>query len=86
MTVTALCPGITESGFQAKAEMESSKLVKGKKMPTSAEVAAFGYQTAEKGQVVAVHGAFNYVQSLLPRLFPRNLITQVVRMAQDRTH
>ena len=39
ITVTALCPGATESGFQQAAAMEDSKLVKGKKLPTSAEVA-----------------------------------------------
>jgi len=86
VTVTALCPGATASGFQAKAEMGDSKLVKGKQLPTSAEVAEFGYRAAEKGQVVAIHGFFNYIQSLVPRFLPRNLTTQVVRGAQERTH
>ncbi len=35
VTVTVLCPGATESGFQAAADMQESKLVKGKKLPTS---------------------------------------------------
>src|SRR6201997_1285740 len=42
VTVTALCPGPTASGFQAGAAMEASKLVQGKKLPTAASVAAFG--------------------------------------------
>jgi hypothetical protein len=31
---TALCPGATESGFQDAADMNESKLVKGRKLPT----------------------------------------------------
>ena len=42
--VTALCPGATESGFQAASNMEESRLVKGRKLPTSKEVAEFGYK------------------------------------------
>src|SRR5437016_2780642 len=34
VTVTALCPGPTASGFQAGAAMEASKLVRGRKLPT----------------------------------------------------
>lgn len=86
VTVTALCPGATESGFQAKAEMGDSKLVKGKKLPSAAEVAEFGYQAAQKGRTVAVDGCFNYIQSLAPRFLPRKLVAQVVRSAQERTH
>ncbi len=33
VTVTALCPGPTASGFQAGAAMEDSRLVKGRKLP-----------------------------------------------------
>ncbi len=51
--MTALCPGPTESGFQSAAEMEASRLVKGRKLPTSAEVAAFGYQAMMKGELVS---------------------------------
>jgi uncharacterized protein len=38
ITVTSLCPGATESGFQAAAALEESALVKGKKLPTSREL------------------------------------------------
>src|SRR5665213_1098727 len=39
VTVTALCPGATASGFQEAANMKESKLFKNKKIPTSKEVA-----------------------------------------------
>jgi short-subunit dehydrogenase len=50
VTVTALCPGATESGFQEAADLHESRLVKGKKLPTSAEVAAFGYKAMMRGK------------------------------------
>ena len=34
VTVTALCPGATESGFKAAAATEDSMLFKGKKIPS----------------------------------------------------
>jgi short-subunit dehydrogenase len=55
VTVTTLCPGATESGFQAAAAMEESNLVKGKKLPTSKEVAEYGYNAMMKGKTVAIH-------------------------------
>ena len=44
VTVTALCPGPTKSGFQNAADMQASKLFKGKNIPTSREVAEYGYK------------------------------------------
>ena len=35
VTVTALCPGPTASGFQDKAAMQHSGMVQGKRLPTS---------------------------------------------------
>ena len=42
ITITALCPGATETGFQAAGGMEESELFKGKKLPTAKEVAEYG--------------------------------------------
>ena len=84
VTVTALCPGATESGFQQAADLHESKLVKGKKLPSSAEVAAFGYTAMMKGQKVAIHGFMNYLLAQAPRFFPRNMVTKVVRSMQEK--
>ena len=48
VTVTALCPGPTASGFQAGAAMEQSRLVRGRKLPTAASVAAYGVAAMKK--------------------------------------
>jgi short-subunit dehydrogenase len=78
VTVTALCPGPTQSKFQTAASMESSKLVKGRKLPTSQEVAEYGYKAAMNGKRVAIHGWRNRVLSLVVRLVPRTLMARLV--------
>ncbi len=84
VTVTALCPGATESGFQAVAEMEESKLVKGKKLPSSKEVAKYGYKAMMKGKTVAIHGFMNAVLANSVRFMPRKMVTAITRSVQDK--
>jgi short-subunit dehydrogenase len=84
VTVTALCPGATESGFQAAAALEESKMVKGKKLPSSAEVALFGYRAMMKGKVVAIHGFLNGILATSVRFTPRFLVRKIVRNMQEK--
>ncbi len=82
VTVTALCPGATESGFFKAATMEESGLVKGKKLPTSKEVAKYGYKAMMLGKPVAIHGLKNYILANSVRFTPRSLVVKVVRSMQ----
>lgn len=84
VTITALCPGATESNFQAAANLEESKLVKGKKLPTSAEVAQYGYKALMRGKVVAIHGFMNALMATSIRFTPRPLVLKIVRFMQDK--
>jgi uncharacterized protein len=84
VTVTALCPGATESGFQAAAAMEDSKLVKGKKLPTSKEVAEYGYKAMMNGKAVAIHGTMNWILANSVRFMPRAIVVKITRMMQDK--
>lgn len=84
VTVTALCPGATESGFMKAAAMEDSKLFKGKKIPTSLDVAEYGYKAMMKGKTVAIHGTMNYILSNAARFAPRNMVTSIARMMVER--
>jgi short-subunit dehydrogenase len=79
VTVTALCPGPTASGFQDKADMRASALVKGKKLPTADEVAAAGYRAMQRGQRVYVPGLMNWVMAQSVRFTPRNMVTALVK-------
>lgn len=78
ISVTTLCPGATTSGFQALAEMENSKLVRGKKLPTADEVARFGYQKMLAGRGVVIHGLINWLLAQSVRITPRAIILRFV--------
>ncbi len=86
VSVTTLCPGATESGFQAAAAMEESALVKGKKLPTSKEVAEYGYKAMMNNKVVAIHGLMNYILAKSVRFIPRSIVVKVTRKIQDKAH
>lgn len=79
VTVTALCPGLTESGFVDAAAMNQSKMAKQKKLPGAAEVAEFGYQAMLKGKPVAVHGFKNRLLTIAQGLAPRKLVVNMTR-------
>ncbi|HZN91752.1 MAG TPA: SDR family oxidoreductase, partial [Myxococcales bacterium] len=85
VTVTALCPGPTRTGFQARAQMESSRLVKGKIMD-SATVARVGYRGLMQGKPLVIPGFGNQVQAMAPRLLPRSAMPAIVKRAQERVH
>jgi uncharacterized protein len=82
--VTCLCPGATESGFQAAAAMEESALIKGKKLPTSKEVAIFGYDAMLAKKMTVIHGTLNYLQANSVRFSSRKMVLKIVRMMQDK--
>jgi short-subunit dehydrogenase len=84
VTITALCPGATESGFQAAAAMEESNLVKGRKLPTSKEVAEYGYASMMKGKTVAIHGLLNWIMANSVRFTPRAIVVKLTRKIQDK--
>ena len=86
VTVTALCPGATESGFQSAAALEESRLVKGRKLHTSAEVAAYGYKAMMKGKMVAIHGLMNTMMAESIRFTPRALVLKIVRYISEKAH
>lgn len=79
VTVSALCPGPTASGFQDKAAMQASALVRGKKLPSSEEVAAAGYRALKRNQRVYIPGCSNWIMAQSVRFAPRKMVTAVVR-------
>ncbi len=83
VSVTALCPGPTASGFQERAAMEDSKLVSGQKIMDAATVAKIGYQALFANQTVVVPGIKNKILSETVRFTPRKLVTKLVRSMQE---
>jgi len=86
VTVTALCPGPTATGFQQRADMEGIRLVRGPLMMDAARVARVGYNALMAGKAVAIAGWTNRLLVLGVRLAPRGLVTRVVRQINERTH
>jgi uncharacterized protein len=85
ITVTALCPGSTETGFHAVV-MGESKLPKVRKKASPVKVAEFGYKAMMEGKTVAIHGVKNKILALLVRFLPRNLIANATRKIQEKKH
>jgi short-subunit dehydrogenase len=85
ITITALCPGATETGFQAAGAMEESNLFKGKKLPSAKNVAEYGYTSMIKGKTVAIHGFMNYILSNSIRFIPRAIVLKVSRKMLEKS-
>jgi hypothetical protein len=81
VTLTALCPGPTKSGFQAAAEIGKSLLFN-KRNPSSKEVAEYGYKSMMKGKSVAIHGFINYLMANSVRFTPRNWVVAITQKIQ----
>jgi short-subunit dehydrogenase len=84
ISVTTLCPGPTESGFQAMAAMEESAMVKGRKLPSSQQVATYGYQAMLKGKTIAIHGTMNWIMAHSVNFVPRKIVVKLTRALQDK--
>lgn len=84
VTVTALCPGATESNFSSIANMEDSKLFKGQNLPSSRKVAEYGYNAMMKGKTVAIQGFRNRLLAFMVRFAPRKLVAKLTKTIQSK--
>ncbi len=83
VTATVLCPGPTRgTDFQTRANLGDVDFFKQLKLPMAAEVAQFGYDALNRGQVLAIHGLFNRLLVFTNRLMPRRVVTQAVGQLQ----
>jgi short-subunit dehydrogenase len=78
VTVTALCPGPTNTGFQERAGVAETPLFKANTM-TSQEVARIGFEAMMKGKPLAIAGLKNRLLAFSTRLAPRGLVTSIAR-------
>ena len=86
VTVTALCPGPTPTGFQRRARMEDTRLMHSPLVTDVATVARVGYRALMAGKTVAIPGWTNRALIFAVRLTPRGLVTRIVRQINERTH
>jgi uncharacterized protein len=76
ITVTALCPGPTRTGFQSRANMTDAKLFRLSVMD-SAAVARAGYAGMLRGKAVVIPGLSNKVSARAGRLVPWGAVSRV---------
>jgi len=87
VTVTALCPGPTETNFENRASHGKSikAFQKFGKLPTARQVAEYGWKSMMKGKTVAVYGRkFRWLLFLI-RFLPRKTVVKIVSRIQKPT-
>ncbi len=84
ISVTALCPGPTSSGFQEAAAISGIKLFEHSMLPGSKQVAEYAYKSMMKGKPVAIHGVLNRLMVASIRFTPRTLVAKAVRFIQGK--
>ncbi len=82
--ISVLCPGPTATGFQSRAGIENTPLVKRSGLMMDARtVARIGYKGFMKGKTIIIPGVANKLLSRSVRLSPRKLTTQIVRFLHE---
>jgi uncharacterized protein len=81
VTVTALCPGPTDTGFAGRAGVAGKRLFRD--TASVEEVARKGYAALMAGKTVEVVGTRNKVWTFLTRFFPRRIAAKVARSVQE---
>ena len=84
VTVTALCPGPTTTGFEESAEMQGSKLFSSSRVMTAEQVAEIGYRGMQAGRAVVIPGFMNRFLAWATRLPPRSWLPKIARRAQEK--
>lgn len=79
VTVTCLCPGVTETEFQQVADMQDAALTKGPMTMSARAVAEAGYRGTAAGRMLVIPGMHNRLGAEATRFAPRRLVLKVVR-------
>jgi len=84
VVVTALLPGVTDTDFFNKADMNDSKAVQDKdKMADPAVVAKDGYEALMRGEDMVVSGMSNKMQVALGAITPDDTLADITNKKQE---
>jgi uncharacterized protein len=81
VTVTSLCPGPVETGFQRRAGMRTERFSGPVKPWSPAQVAAAGWAAFSKGERMVVPGWSNKIAVYGSRATPRRLLLPILKRA-----
>jgi short-subunit dehydrogenase len=84
VTVTALCPGPTETDFEETAGMEGVRAFQGSMPMTADKVAETGYKAMVDGDRVVVAGLRNKMMVELERMLPERLVTKMSKAMMSK--
>lgn len=85
VTVTALCPGPTNTGFAKAANADDTNLFKEKTGADVVKVARYGYRCMMKGKAIAICGILFKVSIFFERFLPRFAVRRIIHWLQGRT-
>ncbi len=86
VTVTALAPGPTRTGFQERGSLEGARLLRGQ-IADAGSVARAGYRGLMAGKSIVIPGWGNKLLPVVVRLSPRRVVTRVSRrMLEQAPH
>jgi uncharacterized protein len=84
VTVTCLCPGATDTGFQGRAGTENTMPFKRLRPMDAKTVARDGYRGMMAGKTLVISGFRNWLLAESLRLSPRKLVTAISRKVLDK--
>ena len=85
VSVTCLCPGLTESGFHERAGLTKSRMMR-LAMASAESVAEAGYQGCMAGRAVVLPSFRNKLVPVLAWLLPNALLRSGARRMMQRRH
>jgi uncharacterized protein len=77
VTVTCLCPGATDTGFQKRSGTENTILFRWLRPMDSKTVARDGYRALMRGKPLVISGFKNWLLAESLRISPRRLVTAI---------
>ncbi|MEP1520067.1 SDR family oxidoreductase [Ascidiaceihabitans sp.] len=77
VTVTALCPGATQTEFFDNAKMDGVRMLKTGMIAKAFDVAELGWLESRIGKRIVVPGLMNKVFGFMPRIAPRFVVSRL---------
>lgn len=82
VTVTAVCPGPTDTAFDKRAGLDDKPLFNSPAVMSAAKVAMIGYRALMNGKKVVVTGFRNKIQVFSLRFIPRSWAAKIAKRLQ----
>ena len=84
VTVMALCPGATKSGFGEDSGAGNSIMFNNFTTASSRSVAEYGYESMMSGKHSAIHGLLNKIVAVKVRFLPHRWVTKLMMKVLDK--